>query len=256
MGKEKKEITEEKEEKTSKGKEKKGLKTTSFQTTLIVILLICTAALGGWVVGASKVATEVNKNKSNVTQKDNTETTQDNTETTQDEIKPLDITKNLNNNGKEYDDPTELSNKLDYIGISLSKVDSKTAKLSYDDPDKFCVFYRNNCDTFKTRGSENITFDKELDQVYIGGQGQDSTGTILFYLMKDGTVQYFRTTNRSAGLSYNDIPNKNEGTIVGANGIVKLYSATVVNRPVGSYSTTIGATKDGSFYDLGYMIEK
>jgi len=271
MEKEKKEKVEKevKEEKTER--EEKLERKSSVQTTLIVFLLICTAALGGWVVGASKVAISVqssaernNKTSETKTDKSKTDTKKetannDNTDSTEkeDAIKPVDITKNINNNGREYDTPSEITAKAEYIGLSVTKVDDRTAKINYDNADAFCkVYMKDDCASITSRGSEEVKFDKDLDKVFIGGEGQDSTGAIIFYLMKDGTVQYFKVTNRSNALRYNDISNKTEGTVPGATGVVNLYMSGVIVRPVGSYITTIGATKDGSFYDLADLINQ
>lgn len=275
MEKEKKEITEEKEVKKEKKKESKGIKTTSFQTTLLVILLIGTAALGGWVVGASKVATSVNansnRNNSNSTiTNNNAANNQQSTETTstekEDTIKPLDLAKSLNTSGINYSNPTE---NQENVGVLIETNGTSTAKFIIKDHDRYCDAFHLFCAKGEGESSIDVNFDKTVKSGFVGGVGQDATGTTVFYLMEDGTVQYYRMMVKrtdSQGNQYYEMnsvkhsaeeANKNhtEGQLGNANGVVKIYSVDASNGMSG-YRTVIGATKDGSFYDLGYMIEK
>ena len=278
MEKEKKETKEEKQ--TSK-KESKGLKTTSFQITLIVILLICCAGLGGWVLGASKVnllyRDAINKNNTNSNTTKKTNTTNDNTTTNQetkeekDEIKPLDLTKSLNTSNIEYTDAKELEEGRDVGGLSI-KHNGSDLKLVIDWP-KFGPNSGASAWSQEPVEYEIKNLSGTVRKAFVSGIGQDITGTKLFYLMEDGTVEYTDVFSRnfdSKGTLYFNVnytyeKDSNEritgehfesqGKISGVKDVIKLYSVNARGGMSG-YVTVIGATRDGSFYDLGNIISK
>ena len=282
MEKEKKEKEVEKEEKTTKQKESKGIKTTSFQTTLIVILLICVAALGGWIVGASKVNVmykeAINSKESagekKTTPADNNTTNDNNTsnDTTtpevKDEIKPLDLNKSLNTTGINYSDPKELSDGREEIGVSVKNNDG--LKLAINWP-KFGPYSTASAWSDTTIEYDITNLSGTVKEGIVAGVGQDSVGTTVFYLMNDGTVEYtrmFKKTTDNSGHTYyvmnytyeKESDGKitgqhfeSEGKVSGAKDVIKLYSVNASSGHFG-HVTVLGATKDGSFYDLGNAI--
>lgn len=272
MEKEKKE----KEVKETKQKESKGIKTTSFQTTLIVILLICCAAMGGWILGASKVnllykdAINKNENNSNTTKKTNTTTNQE-TKEEKDEIKPLDLTKSLNTSNIEYTDAKELEEGRDVSGLSI-KHNGSDLKLVIDWP-KFGPNSGASAWSEEPVEYEIKNLSGTVRKAVVSGTGQDTTGTKLFYLMEDGTVEYTDVFSRnfdSKGTLYFNVNYtyekdaneritgehfESQGKISGVKDVIKLYSVNARGGMSG-YVTVIGATRDGSFYDLGNIINK
>ena len=280
MEKEKKETVE--KETTKKEKTKKGIKTTNFQVTLIVILLICCAGFGGWILGASKVnfmyreAIDKNDTNANTTKKSdktNNNTSNDTTvknQDTSDEIKALDLTKSLNTTNTEYSDAKELVNGNEMLGLSV-KANGSNTKLSIN----WSEFGRYSTasswpDTTEEYAITNLS--ENVKEGYVGGLGHDSVGTTLFYLMNDGTVEYTKVftkkfdSNGALYFNINYIYEKDaygrstgehfesQGKIDGVNNIVKLYSANASTGTSG-FATVIAATKDGSFYDLANIIE-
>lgn len=282
MEKEKKEKEVEKEEKTTKQKESKGIKTTSFQTTLIVILLICVAALGGWIVGASKVNNLYTEKLYNDGQKSANETTTTTKETkdvkTNDEVKPLDLTKSLNTTNIKYSDAKELEDGYGQAGLSVKHDESLTRLVI--DWQKFGPHSGASAWT-----NENVEYDIKnisgtVKKAFVHGEGQDVTGTTLYYLMEDGTVEYTKMFTRnfdSKGTLYFNINYtyekdsdgkitgehfESQGKVPGVKDVVKIYGVGAVyddgsdGPKIGGYATTIGATRDGSFYDLGKPIRE
>ncbi len=101
---------------------------------------------------------------------------------------------------------------------------------------------------------ENYTvtnFSQEVQDIYLGGFGQDSTGIMIFYLMKDGTVEYTplkKAVQQNNFISY--------GTIVGVENIVKFYNASFSQGQTGNGMTVLAQKMDGTFYDLQDIIPK
>lgn len=87
-------------------------------------------------------------------------------------------------------------------------------------------------------------------------------GITLFYLMEDGTVEYtpmFTKKRDSQNNSYYDSTSINgnyetKRAITGVRDAIKLYTVNSYVESGGVSMTTIAATKDGSFYDLGILI--
>ena len=272
-----------KEEKQSSKTEVKGIKTTPYQTTLIVGLLISTAAFGGWVIGANYVSTNVNANANTVkainSKSSNSNcdcgegtNTNSNTNTNNNEtIKELDLTKSLNTNGITYYDAKELSNGNTDLGLSV-KVNGGYAKLNINwvefGPHSGASAWGDTTVEYEIRNLSGT-----VKEGYVGEVGQSAVGTTLYYLMDDGTVEYtkvFSNKTDNAGNSYYSMnytyDKDNDGRISGehfegqgkVNGVKDVVKLYVVNARGGmsGYVTTIGATRDGSFYDLGSAINK
>ena len=108
----------------------------------------------------------------------------------------------------------------------------------------------------------NKCINGQIKDVYVGITGQDAMGITLFYLMEDGTVEYtpmFNFKTDSQGNSYYEMNYKTEnsftssGKINTVTDVIKIYTVSATNGT--GWSTTIGAKKDGSFYDLGSLIK-
>ena len=98
-------------------------------------------------------------------------------------------------------------------------------------------------------------------------------GITLMFLMEDGTGEYmpmfnkkdaqsnsyyeinytyeYSTDNRVTGEHF-----ETKGTVNNVKNVIKLYSVSVSVPNGGGAVTVIGATKDGSFYDIGNEINK
>lgn len=232
--------------------------------TIIILLGIIIVGMGIYIMydkGILFSDTEVQDKKSN-NKKDIVEE-----EKESNEIKPLDLSKCLNNNTNTYSNYTDIEGNY---GLSMKiNPDKKSITLSID----WNVF--GPLSTASAYSSETIDyqitgFSKEIDQTFVGDFGQDSMGITLFYLMDDQTVEYtplFINKTDSQNNTYYEMNYAYEkstdgritgtyfttnGTVAGARDIIKLYT---INASNGSgWRTTIGATKDGSFYDLGALI--
>lgn len=99
--------------------------------------------------------------------------------------------------------------------------------------------------------NKQLTFEKEIKDIYFGGIGQDATGDIILFLMSDGTVEYIPVyqallSNGIEGLtSYGVLPNITD--------VVKFYMVNASAGMSGSVSI-LAQTKDGTLYDLAPII--
>lgn len=178
-------------------------------------------------------------------------------------IKELDITKCLNNSVVTYKNP---SDKEPEIGLSMSiNEDKKSITLTID----WDIFGKISEEKNQPKGIEEyeITgFKKEIQSTFVGELGQSAEGITLFYLMKDGTVEYtpmfilkenengYKSYKVNYTYEYDDEDEitgghfETNGTIFGVSNIIKLYNIDAYNE--NGWRTTIGAKADGSFYDL------
>lgn len=237
-------------------------------TTILLVMIILGMGIyimydKGIIFSDAEVQDKKSNNKKDIVEKKK----QDSEENNSLEIKPLDISKCLNNTTNKYSNYTDIEGNY---GLS-TKIN----------PDKKSVTLSINWNTFgplstaSSYSSEVIDyqitgFSKEINQVFIGDVGQDAMGITIFYVMDDQTVEYTPMFVRKTDSQNNTYYEMNyryqkgaDGKITGtyfatnatladAKNVVKLYSADASNGS--GWRTTIGATKDGSFYDLGAMI--
>lgn len=234
---------------------------------IIISLVIIIVGMGIYIMydkGIIFSSTEVQDKKSN-NKKDIVKEKKEEKESM--EIKPLDLSKCLNNNTNTYSNYTDIEGNY---GLSMKiNPDKKSITLSIDwnvfGPLSSATAYSSEIIDYQITG-----FSKEIDQTFIGDFGQDSMGITLFYLMDDQTVEYTPMFINKTDSQNNTFYNMNytyekstdgrvtgtyfttNGTLAGAKDIIKLYTVNASNG--GGWRTTIGATKDGSFYDLGALI--
>ena len=206
-----------------------------------------------------------NEEKESSRNEDNTE---EETEVDEDyEIKALDLSKCLNNSTNAYRNASDVEGNY---GLSMKvNSDKKSVTLSVDwgtfGPLSTVSAWTDSVATYNITG-----FSKNVDSVFVGDLGQDAKGITLFYLMSDGTVEYtpmfIKKTDSQNNIYYDmnyvqDYSSDGKvagqhlvtkGPIVGVSDVVKLYTVDASNGS--GWKTTIGATRDGSFYDLGDVI--
>lgn len=259
-------------------KENENIQTTNDQTLtnksvkknkgpiiIIIILIVIILGMGlyilyekGLILSDTNVEDKEISNKKNgkkSTKKDKT------TDNNSDEIKPLDVTKCLNNSSNTtYSNPSDVDEN---VGLSMSINSDKRGVTLSIDWNTFGPISGASAWAPITEQYQITNFDKDIKATFIGGNGQDAKGTKLFYLMEDGTVEYtpvFKLETDTQGNSYysvnyvsgnGDTHFEVKGTISNVSGVVKLYKISA-----SSWMTTIGAKKDGSFYDLGSIINQ
>ena len=100
----------------------------------------------------------------------------------------------------------------------------------------------------------NGTFNRKVEQVYIGNEGQGSpkNETILF-LMEDGTVEYIPVLE---GVLNNNGEVKSYGKIKNVENIQRIMEIDVfpAGAQMGGYITTALIRTDGSYYTLGNVL--
>lgn len=246
---------------------------------VIVLLLIIIVAFGIYILFMNEKTKTSNKNKESEEQevtktdddaKDNTVKSQDNNENSidnQDEIKELNLNNCLNGKtGVVYKNPTDVSVNL---GLSMAINNDKKSITLNINWNEFGKYSGESTWSPETKSYQITGFTKEVSSVFIGGMGQDAKSTTLFYIMSDKTVEYtpvfFRQENDYAinyTLEYSEDGSvtgehfETKGQLAGVANVVKLYNIDAHQEYSSGWRTTIAATKDGSFYDLGNIIIK
>lgn len=229
---------------------------------LVIVLTIAVLGMGGYIaydkgiIFAGEESKNSGNNKVDIEEKD-----------TNDEIKELDLSKCLNKENVTYTDPTDVEEDF---GLSMkANSDKRSVTLSIDwakfGPHSTATAWGNDIRTYQITG-----FSKDVSDVFVGGLGQSAMGITLFYLMSDGTVEYtpmfikkIDSQNNSYYVMNYTFEYSDDGRIIGehfstngqlkgAKNVIKLYTVNASNGF--GWITTIGATKDGSFYDLGVII--
>ena len=139
-----------------------------------------------------------------------------------------------------------LSDNESNYGLSMSINSEKTSITLSIDWNKWPLGNSNakNVRTYQITG-----FTKNIIGTFIGEMGQSISGTTLFYLMEDGTVEYTPVKE----LAYDSQNITSKGVVRGVENISKLYNADV-STGFSGWRTTIGAKEDGTFYDLGEIL--
>lgn len=255
-----------KEEKSSKQSETKPKKTGTL-IAIIILLIIIIVGMSIYIMydkGILFSDTEV-QNKNSNSEKDILEKEENKK---LEEIRPLDLSKCLNTTNT-YSNYTDIEGN---VGLSTKiNPDKKSITLSIDwsifGPLTATEIYSPNVEEYQITG-----FTKEINQAFVGQLGQDAMGITLFYLMEDKTVEYMPmftlktdsqnnsryemnyTYEKAADGKITGTNFTTNGTLTEAKEVIKFYTITASNEF--GWITTIGATKDGSFYDLGAMISK
>lgn len=233
---------------------------------LIIILLAIILGMGIYIaydkgIIFASVEKETNKNKN----EDKVESNEKNND--HEEVKELDLSKCLNNSQVNYSNASDVAGNY---GLSMEiNPDKKSISLKIDwaifGPLSSATAWVEEVKTYQITG-----FSKNINAVFVGDLGQSATGITLFYLMSDKTIEYTPMFNRKLdsqnnsyyemNYSYDYSPDgkitnsyfSTKGTINGVNDVVKLYTADASNGA--GWKTTIAAKTDGSFYDLGALI--
>lgn len=95
---------------------------------------------------------------------------------------------------------------------------------------------------------QDIAFAQEIDDIFIGGFGQSVVGDTALFLMHDGSVEYIPLKKALATDPYNL---KSYGKVPEVSSIVKFYTANTTGGV-----TTLAQKADGTFYDLGIILQK
>ena len=225
---------------------------------IIIILVLVIVGLSTYILSDKGIIFTNKEEKTESNKKDTTKTDKknnnDNTTKEDDTIKPLDLSKCLNNSTNTYSDQSEATASKYGLSMSINQ-DKMSVTLNID----WATFggasaYASTEKTYQVTG-----FTSKVKAAYIGDVGQDATGITLFFLMEDSTVSYmpmfiWKKDTQGNGYSQMNYTNDNfviKGVLPTAKDVINLYIANASNGS--GYITTIAATKDGSFYDLGLL---
>ena len=215
-----------------------------FIGTLLGILIcggvvFATYSLGYLTFSSQEEPTKVESNNEETTEEDTNASSLD-----------FDTSKVINGNGTQY----YLTNYNGTIDIRLDET-RKIATLNYNRK-ILSETYGLNWDTTGideyTYEDKQLTFDKNIKDIFYGGVGQDVSGDIILFLMEDGTVEYIPVYQALATSGVDGLVSY--GTLQGVEDIIKFYTAYAMVGLTGNYSTTLIQTKDGTLYDLAPII--
>lgn len=228
---------------------------------IIIILVLVVVGLSAYILSDKGIIFTNKEEKTESNKKDTTKTDKkDNNDSTtkeEDTIKPLNLSKCLNNSTNTYSDKSEAPTSKYGLSMSVNQ-DKMSVTLTIDwatfGPISGASAYASTEETYQVTG-----FTSKVKAAYIGDVGQDATGITLFFLMEDSTVSYmpmFIWKKDTQGNGYSQMNYTNDNFVIKdvlptAKDVINLYT---VNASNGSgWITTIAATKDGSFYDLGEL---
>lgn len=242
--------------------------------SLVSIIVVIIIAMGTYIVydkdiislSVENETSQSNANKNNA--ESVVEKEIDEVDDTSDKVKELDLSKCLNNSTNKYSNATDVEGNY---GLSMKINSDRTSVTLNIDWQTFGPLSNGSLSSQSVNSYQITGFSKEIETVFVGDLGQDSMGITLFYVMNDGTVEYTPLFNRkfdSQNNLYYEINYTNDyssdgksigqhfvtkGAISGVENVIKLYTANVSDGTSGA-RTTIGATKEGSFYDLGLLL--
>jgi flagellar basal body-associated protein FliL len=174
-------------------------------------------------------------------------------------IKDLDLSKCINKKDYTYSKAKELTSEDEKVIVKINS-DAKSITVGIKPKLQSSQEFKN----FSKKESTDSTieyqvsgFDKKISSVGIGGVGQSLAGMGIFAIMEDNTVTYVRLFEKSGNDYFFTL---GEGKakvryVDDAFEVIKLYSVDVAAGTTG-HASVIGATVDGSFYDLGLNYEK
>ena len=182
--------------------------------------------------------------------------------TTKEDIKPLDLTKSMNTTNITYQNEKDLNNSNNSIKLKINKnKKSVTITINWDELIKENTYLKG-----KYKGIESYQvegFEKNIKSAYIGVLGDNYSGTTLFYLMEDNTVEYtslYTPKTNMDNITFYDI-NFSEETFTNHlivpefKNVYKINSVSATDNNK-TYNTVIAVLKDGSFYDLNPFINR
>lgn len=190
------------------------------------------------------------------------ENTKEEEKTTKEDIKSLDLTKSMNTTNITYQNEKDLKSSNDSIKLIINKnKKSITITINYDK-----LIEENNYLKEKYKGIKSYQiegFEKNIKSAYIGLLGDNYSGTTLFYLMDDNTVQYtslYTPKTNIDNITFYDINLSGEtfSNHLIVPEIEKVYKLNSVTATINNktYNTVIAVLKDGSFYDLDPLVNR
>ena len=231
--------------------------------TVIIILIgvIATLLIKPDIFKANTKSNDNSKsNQQETKKKDSKKETEETKES--DTVKELDPTKSLNTSGYTYSD---ISDKDEDLGITIKINDDKRSVTVTTDGKANKTISNVTQSTSTDQPIDRVIngFSKNIKSAYVNGLGQDVTGTVLFFITEDDTVQFVKLFNQETDANGNTYyvtywahgDNPTILNVDNVNGIVKLYGANASAPMSSGFHTTLAATKDGSFYDLSQIIK-
>ena len=143
-----------------------------------------------------------------------------------------------------------LSENYEYYGI-VCNVSNNVVNLRVD-MNKFNRIFLGtpNDGTVDDKEYKIDNFDGEIADIYLGNFGQAAGYEILFFLMKDGTVEYMPLRKIAQTGEF-----KSYGKIKNVTNIVSIQTASSGVPNGGGWVTTVAFNNEGKFYDLKESLE-
>ena len=233
-------------------------------TTAIIILLLVIIIAGGAFIFMKKDVLFSTKEDNKEVEKNTTKEVDDDEKDDDEveEIKDIDLTKSLNTTNANY---SHLNAEGQKPGITIKINDDKrSVTVTYDTHAQSAISGVTQSTSAGEGYSNEIKgFTKNIKSTFIGRLGQDLTGTVLFFITEDNKIQFVRLFNRETDShgnlywttywAYGDDKIKILN-VDNVDGTVKMYSASTHAEMASGAITTLAAKADGSFYDLGVIL--
>ena len=203
----------------------------------LVLFILVSIGLGGYIAYDKVLNKEEVKTKTEEKKKNK------NVEVKKEEVNvKFDSDKSLNTKDIDY----KMYETVEPLQVS---VEEKNKVSIYIDKNKIYESFGIQ-DNANIKDSYDLNFDKEVVDVFIGGIGQDSSGTIIFFLLEDKTVQYIEVHKALQENSFT--PKKADGV----EEVIKFKNVSSRSKgaQTGGISNVLAVKSDGSFYDMEKVI--
>jgi len=136
--------------------------------TIVMIVLLIAVGLGGYLIGASRIANEVVEQKNEVEEKGKETNKETPTENTQTEVKEIDLSKSLNTKNYTY---SSLTDKDQDLGITIKiNNDKKSVKVSYNTKALNSISRVTHSTSGDNYSNEIKGFNKNIKSTFISGK--------------------------------------------------------------------------------------
>ena len=167
------------------------------------------------------------------------------------------LSKCLNTDEFQYSNFTE---KQGDYGLTIKINEDRKSAILNVDWKKFKSKDTGINKNYSTKDNENILIDgfsKKIKKSFIGDYGY-AVRTILFFIMEDNSIEYVELFNFNKSEYELNVDDKNTASVQKIDEIedvYKIYNAKVSPTRLGE-KKVVGAKKDGTFYNLGNLMQQ
>lgn len=231
----------------------KKKKDNKFLLVIIVILAVAVVGLIGFIVyDKSIIVNQADSEEKRADKKENKNTDTTNNQKESSNLITFNKDNCLNNEDIKQLNQVSIWKSFNILGLTLTTNESrKSVKVSVRwDILNTNGYFNNPATNGQTNQDYQITFDKNVEDIYGASLGFDAYSFVYLFLLDDGSVSY---------ITFNDIlenQNFEVKKIENVDNIVKFVNISygTASDEVGRPPTTIAYKNDGTFYDLSKLI--